>query len=54
MKASENKFDFELTKDASYLAFSGELWGVSCEDIVSCEDRQRYNGIVVYVYFGDD
>ena len=32
MTAAERKSDFNLTTDTSYLALTGELWGVCCED----------------------
>ena len=32
MSAAEPQSDFDLTKDTLYLALTGELWGVSCED----------------------
>ena len=32
MAAAEHKSDIELTKDIPYLAFTGKLWGVCCED----------------------
>ena len=32
MTKEEYKPDFKLTKDTQYLARTGELWGVYCED----------------------
>ena len=31
MKVSENKLDFELTKDTPYLALTGKLWSIYWE-----------------------
>ena len=47
MAAAEHKSDFELTKDTSYLALMGELWGVCCED--SGENWSHYNGTALYL-----
>ena len=33
MIAAEHKSDFALTKGTPYLALTGELWGVCCEDM---------------------
>ena len=33
MTAAEHKSDFDLTKDSPYLALTGELWHVCCEDL---------------------
>ena len=42
MKTAEHKSDIELTKDIPYLALTGELWGVCCEDLR--ENLLLYNG----------
>ena len=36
----------DLTKDTTYLALTGELWGVFCKDFG--ENCPRYNGIALY------
>ena len=30
---TEHESKFQLTKDTPYLALTGELWGVCCEDL---------------------
>ena len=47
MTMTERKSNTGLTKCAPYLALTGELWGVFCEDFG--ENRLRYNGTVLYV-----
>ena len=49
MKASENKSDFELTKETSYLTLSPSRasYGVCCEDFG--KNWPRYNGITLYL-----
>ena len=42
MTAVEHKSDFDVTKDTPYLALTGELWGVCCEDLG--ENWSSYNG----------
>ena len=48
MTAVEQKSDTELTRDTPYLALTGELWGVYCEDLG--ENWPRYNGTALYMY----
>ena len=45
----EYKSEFEYTKDTTYLAITGELWGVFCEDFG--ENWPRYNGTVLYIEY---
>ena len=45
MTAAEHESDFKLTTDTPYLALTGELWSVFCEDIG--ENWLRYNGIAL-------
>ena len=33
LTAAEHQSDFELTTDTPYLTLTGELWGVTCEDL---------------------
>ena len=33
MTAAERQSDLKLTTDIPYLALTGELWGVYCEDL---------------------
>ena len=33
MTEAEYQSGFKLTKDTPYLALTGELWGVYCEDL---------------------
>ena len=42
MTAVERKADFKLTTGTPYLALTGELWGVYCEDLR--ENWLLYNG----------
>ena len=42
MTEIEYKSEFECPKDTLYLALTGELWGVLCEDFR--ENLSRYNG----------
>ena len=42
MTMAERKSNIRLTKETTYLALMGELWGVFCEDFG--ENRLRYNG----------
>ena len=46
MKRKEHKSDIELTKVTPYLALTGELWSVHCEDLG--ENWPRFNGITLY------
>ena len=46
MTATECKSDVKLTTDTSYLALTGELWGVCCENFE--ENWPRYNGTALY------
>ena len=46
MAAAERKSDFKHTPDTPYLALTGELWGVYCEDLG--ENWPRYNGTELY------
>ena len=48
MTTVELQTDFKLTTDTSYLAFTGELWGVCCEDL--CENWLCYNGTALYFH----
>ena len=45
MAGSES--DIRITTGTPYLALTGELWGVYCEDFG--ENRPRYNGTALYV-----
>ena len=47
MTVAEPKRDFELTTDTTYLALTGELWGVCYKDIR--ENWPRYNGYALYI-----
>ena len=47
MVAAEHKSEFKLTTDTSYLALTGELWGVCCKDIG--ENWPRCNGTAMYL-----
>ena len=49
MTMAEVKYTSEVrfTKDTPYLALTGELWGVFCEDLG--ENLPRYNSTVVVV-----
>ena len=44
--SSRTKSDFKLATDTPYLALTGELWGVYCEDL--WENRPRYNDTALY------
>ena len=44
---AEHKSNIRLTKDTTYLALTGELWGAFCEDI--WENWPRYNGTALYI-----
>ena len=48
MAMAEHGSDFAFTKDTPYLALTGELWGVFCEDFE--ENWSRYNGTILYLY----
>ena len=45
---SEFKYEleFEHTKDTPYLALTGELWGVFCEDF----GKKEYHGTALYLF----
>ena len=43
---AESDSDIRITSDTTYLALTGELWGVYCEDL--WENWPRYNGIALY------
>ena len=47
MTEVEYKSEFEFPKDTLYLALTGELWGVLCEDFR--ENLSRYNGTTLYI-----
>ena len=47
MTGAEYECKFEPTKDAPYLALTGEVWGVFCDDFE--ENRLCYNGTTLYV-----
>ena len=47
MTAAEHKSDLKHTKNTSYLALTGELWSVYCEEIG--ETWPRYNGTGLYL-----
>ena len=49
MTAAPHKSYFELTKDTPYLALTGEVWGVCCEDFG--ETWSYYNGTAPYQAF---
>ena len=42
LTGAEDECKFESTKDTPYLALTGELWGVVCDNLG--ENRPRYNG----------
>ena len=44
----ETESDIKITTDTPYLALTGEIWGVYCEDFG--ENRPRYNGTALYIY----
>ena len=43
---AESQSDIRITTDTPYLALTGELWGVYCEDLG--ENWPRYNGTALY------
>ena len=43
---AESESDIRITTDTPYLALTGELWGVYCEDFG--ENWPRYNGTTLY------
>ena len=45
-ETQQDKSEFKVTKDTPYLALTGELYGVCCEDI--SENWPRYNGSALY------
>ena len=47
MTEVEYKSEFEFPKDTIYLALTGELWGVLCEDFR--ENLSRYNSTTLYI-----
>ena len=40
--------DSELSKDTPYITFTGELWGVYCEEFV--ENWPNYNGTTLHIF----
>ena len=44
---TKNESDFIITTDTPYLALTGELWAVFCEDFG--ENWLRYNGTALYL-----
>ena len=46
MTVAESESDFRIIIDTPYLALTGELWGVYCEDLG--ENWPRYNGTALY------
>ena len=46
MTMAERKSNLRLTKDTTYLTFTGELWGVFWESFE--ENLPRYNGTTLY------
>ena len=44
---AERASDIRITTVTTYLALTGELWGVYCENI--WENRLRYNRTTVYL-----
>ena len=48
MAGAKHNSDFEITKDTTYLALTGELWGVFRKDFRQNKPR-RYNGIALYI-----
>ena len=48
MKEAVHKSDLELKIGTMYLAFTGELWGVFCEDFR--KKWPRYNDTAMYRY----
>ena len=45
---AECELDFRITTDTPYLALTGKLWSVYCEDLG--ENWPRYNGTALYYY----
>ena len=45
-ETQQDKSEFKVTKDTPYLALTGELCGVCCED--TSENWPRYNGSAPY------
>ena len=45
---TESESDVRITTGTPYLALTGELWGVSCEDLG--ENRQHYNDTALYLH----
>ena len=43
---AKSESDIRITTDTPYLALTGELWGVYCEDLG--ENWSRYNGTALY------
>ena len=48
MTMGTHKLNITLTKDTSYLALTGELWGVCCEHFG--ENQPYFNGIAPYFF----
>ena len=48
MTEAEYKSEFEHTKYTPYLALTGKLWGVFCEDFGG--KWAHYNGTALYIY----
>ena len=46
---SGRRSDIRITRNIPYLALTGELWGVYCEDF--CENWPRYNGNAFYIVY---
>ena len=46
---AEGELDIRITTDTPYLALTGELWVIYCEDLG--KDWPRYNGTALYVIF---
>ena len=46
MTTEECQLDLKLTTDTPYLALTGELWGVYCEDLG--KNWPRYSGTALY------
>ena len=49
---AENASDIRITTDIPYLALTGELGCVYCEDL--WENRTRFNGTALYLNIADD
>ena len=52
MTIAERTSNIRLTKDTPYLALTGELWGVFCEEFG--ENWPRYNGTALYYIDNED